>query len=425
MFLVFSESSSPSSSTSTSNSKQIKERNKQYLQLLNDVWKIVTKFTNIDFYMSCAEIWIEFTLKNFTKKEVNTLLGDIIKHVQPDRAFENFYPQLQSIVSKILVYITDFNVLFSMDKFLQFINLFQKDFIKLEVCKSITQAFLRSSTEFKNDIVITNSMLQICKSMHDYVNALTLQDEVREITHLICSFIDKLELNDKKQLEQYLNFFSEARSYFSNLDNVISLLVHKVNFLAMQTLKLVKYEHSRKTASFVRACVAYSFITIPSLNNGIQKLQLYLESAQVALQNQCLSQSDAFLKSAISLIPDIQKQNEDNFGPESNVVNFEGSVNMVRLNNLSNAKLMLNNFLNSYLSNMMSTLLVIPDNPEQGVLYLIEGVLSLVDNHFDDVEIQFNLLANILIVLTASKQKYYIYRINNGEFDSFFHLCQK
>ena len=48
------------------------------------------------------------------KKEINTLLGDIIKHVQPDRKFENFYPQLQSIGSKILIYITDYNVLFSM-----------------------------------------------------------------------------------------------------------------------------------------------------------------------------------------------------------------------------------------------------------------------------------------------------------------------
>lgn len=119
--------------------------------------------------MSCAEIWIEYTLKNFTKKEMNTLLGDIIRHIQPDRIFENFYPQLQSIVSKILVYIKDFSALFSMDKFLQFFGLFQKESIKLEVCKSITNAFLKSTNDYKDDIVVTNSMMQICKSMHDYV----------------------------------------------------------------------------------------------------------------------------------------------------------------------------------------------------------------------------------------------------------------
>jgi hypothetical protein len=84
----------------------------------------------------------------------------------------------------------------------------------------------------------------------------------------------------------------------------------------METLKIVNYNHSRKTASFVRvsqlkylenkfkfevennfylkACVAYSFITIPSLSNPILKLQLYLESSHVALINQCLSQCKAF-----------------------------------------------------------------------------------------------------------------------------------
>ena len=28
------------------------------------------------------------------KKEVNTILGDIIKHMTPDRAFEQHYPQV-------------------------------------------------------------------------------------------------------------------------------------------------------------------------------------------------------------------------------------------------------------------------------------------------------------------------------------------
>ncbi len=96
--------------------KEEKERNKKYLLLLNEVWKIVTNFNDPTEYMSCAEIWIEFTLKNFSKKEINTLLGDIVRHVQPDRIFERFYPQLQSIVSKILVYVTDFSILFSMVK---------------------------------------------------------------------------------------------------------------------------------------------------------------------------------------------------------------------------------------------------------------------------------------------------------------------
>ena len=110
-----------------------KEKSKKNLQLLNEVWKIVTKFTEPTDYMGCAEIWIEFTLQNLSKKEINTLVGDIIRHVQPDRIFEKFYAQLQSIVSKILVYVTDFGALFSMEKFMQFLSLFQKDTVRIEV----------------------------------------------------------------------------------------------------------------------------------------------------------------------------------------------------------------------------------------------------------------------------------------------------
>lgn len=48
------------------------------------------------------------------RRELNTILGDIIKHMTPDRAFEDFYPQLQSITVKILDHLHDFSVLFAM-----------------------------------------------------------------------------------------------------------------------------------------------------------------------------------------------------------------------------------------------------------------------------------------------------------------------
>ncbi|RNA42489.1 hypothetical protein BpHYR1_036590 [Brachionus plicatilis] len=390
--------------------KENKEKNKQDLKLLNDVWKLVTKFEDIGQYMMCAEIWIEFTLKNFTKKEINTLIGDIIKHVQPDRQFENFYPQLQSIVSKILTYVTDYNILFSMDKFMQFLNLFQKDSIKMEVYKSILNGFLKSTEDFNDDIVVMNSIMQICKSMHDYVNALTLDDEKREISNMICSFINRIEMIEKDKIEQYLSFYSDCRASFSNLDSVISLLIHKVNHLAYETLRIVNYNHSRKTGAFVRACVAFSFITIPSLTNPIMKLKLYLESSQTALINQCLSQADAFLKSAISLIPDIQKQIEMQQTALLNQssLNYDGS-NLAKLSSSMSSLSSIEKFLAEYVSNMMTTLLLIPDNPDQGVLYLLTGVVNLVLKNFqwDNKEVKFNILIEILKMAIESNDTLY------------------
>ena len=71
---------------------------------------------------------------------------------------------------------------------------------------------------------------------------------------------------------------------------LIFICLQSVNRLAMETRRLVKGNHSRKTAAFVRACAAYCFITIPSLENILSALNLYLLSGQVALANGALSQ---------------------------------------------------------------------------------------------------------------------------------------
>ena len=45
---------------------------------------------------------------------MNTIIGDIIRHMTPDRAYEDYYAQLQSVVSKVLAHIRDFSSLFSL-----------------------------------------------------------------------------------------------------------------------------------------------------------------------------------------------------------------------------------------------------------------------------------------------------------------------
>ena len=59
-------------------------------------------------------------------------------------------------------------------------------------------------------------------------SALTLEDEKRDIAQMICAFINKIEVFEKDKIEQYLSFYSDARASFSNLDSVISLLIHVI-----------------------------------------------------------------------------------------------------------------------------------------------------------------------------------------------------
>uniref|UniRef100_A0A673HVJ0 VPS35 endosomal protein-sorting factor-like n=1 Tax=Sinocyclocheilus rhinocerous TaxID=307959 RepID=A0A673HVJ0_9TELE len=358
------------------------------LSILNEAWKVITKVRSPRDYINCAEIWVEFTCRHFTKREVNTVLADIIKHITPDRAFEDAYPQLQSVIKKILTYFHDFSGLFSMEKFLPFLDMFQKDSVRVEVCKSIMEVFIKHQQEPTRDPVILNALLHICKTMHDSVNALMLDDEKRALSLLINGFIRMVSFG--RDFEQQLSFCVEARATFCNLEPVIIQLIHTVNQLAMETRHVMKGNHSRKTAAFVRACAAYSFITIPSLTSIFSRLNLYLLSGQVALANQCLSQADAFLKAAVSLLPEVPR-----------TISIEGKQRSSEP------------FLLDFINNFLSTLLVVPDHPEQGVLYLVRGLLNMVQDYTweDNSDTKIRVYISALPLLAAMGQESYLYTI--------------
>uniref|UniRef100_A0A8C2W1E4 VPS35 endosomal protein-sorting factor-like n=1 Tax=Chinchilla lanigera TaxID=34839 RepID=A0A8C2W1E4_CHILA len=333
------------------------------LQILNEAWKVITKLKNPQDYINCAEVWVEYTCKHFTKREVNTVLADVIKHMTPDRAFEDSYPQLQSIIKKVIAHFHDFSVLFSVEKFLPFLDMFQKECVRVEVCKHIMEAFIKHQQEPTKDPVILNALLHICKTMHDSVNALTLEDEKRTLAHLINGFIKMVSFG--RDFEQQLSFYVESRSMFCNLEPVLVQLIH--------------------------ACVAYCFITIPSLVGIFTRLNLYLHSGQVALANQCLSQADAFFKAAISLIPEVPK-----------MINIDGKMRPSE------------SFLLEFLCNFFSTLLVVPDHPEHGVLFLVRELLNVIQDYTweDNSDDKIRIYTCVLHLLSAMSQETYLYHID-------------
>jgi len=212
----------------------------QRLQILNDVWKIVMQLENPADYVACAEAWIEYPVKNFGKKEVNALLGDCIRHMMPDRAFESHLPQLQSMVSKIMSHMTDFGEVLSMTKFMPFIDMFQKEAVKIEVFKSILEAFSANQKTMTGDPVVVNGILYIGRVVHDSVNFMTFVDEKKQICHLLIGCLQKISFGI--DFERALNFFVEARSTFGNLDPLLVNLVYRVNDLAMQGALETKME---------------------------------------------------------------------------------------------------------------------------------------------------------------------------------------
>jgi hypothetical protein len=82
---------------------------------------------------------------------------------------------------------------------------------------------------------------------------------------------------------------------FGNLDQVTETLIHKALKLAMLANKFTHGKHDKSTLAFVKACVAYSHITIPSLNSSKNQIMLFLHTAQIALCNGLIAETDSIL----------------------------------------------------------------------------------------------------------------------------------
>lgn len=182
-----------------------------------------------------------------------------------------------------------------------------------------------------------------------------MDDERRLIAQLISAFIRRA--NYGRDVEQQLAFYVDARAEFANLDSVFVTLVHCVNTLAMETHRLANGQHNRKTIAFVKACAAYCYITIPSIASVSTRMDLYLLSGQVALHNQCLGQADACFEAALQIVSELPAH-----------LDCDGMAKSTEP------------YLNTFFANFLSTLVVVPDSPDQEVLHHLRHLLNIVEH---------------------------------------------
>lgn len=207
-----------------------------------------------------------------------------------------------------------------------------------------------------------------------------------------------------------------ARGAFSSLDVVLQFLVQSVCALVIKIHHIVKGQHTRKTAAFVRAAVGFCYITIPSLVSVWARLSLYVLASQVALISGCVSQAEALIKADITLIYEIPKLTE------SELNGVEPHLREA--------------WLVSYLSNLASTLLVVPGSPFNGPFFLLKAlinsftelkwygekritktqVFSYSLNREGKGEGKFEVYTNLLALLSGLRQKTLPYVIEGSTF---------
>ena len=110
-----------------------------------------------------------------------------------------------------------------------------------------------------------HSIFTIAKTLHDKIDSMSSEIEITRISKIISKLIRKIDFG--RDLDKTLNVLTTARGMFINLDDVTETLITAVISLSAKAHSIVKGKHSQKTLSFVKACIAYSHITIPTLES--------------------------------------------------------------------------------------------------------------------------------------------------------------
>jgi len=173
------------------------------------------------------------------------------------------------------------------------------------------------------------------------------------------SFIRTVDFG--RDLEQQLNTLVDFRAAFTALDAVTVELVERVAALASRAHALTKGKHTKKTAAFVKAALAYCHITIPSLEDKFECLRLMTACAEVALVNQMVVQSEGFVKAALALFPEL---------PATVATSAHHGARRS-----TDARVL------AAVQHLASFLLYFPGHPKYGPFYLVHGLLNAIQKH--------------------------------------------
>jgi hypothetical protein len=209
-------------------------------------------------------------------------------------------------------------------------------------------------------------------------------------------------------VEQQLKVLVDCRAAFPNLDSVKDRLVLAVADLAIRAHRLTKGRLTRKTSAFVKACLAYCHITIPSIDDVFKRLQLFQLCGQLSLINGFLPQTDTFFKAAIALVPDI---------PDVVIDKKHGGG---RGGFGAGRKVQTEPMVLPTLKSFLSSMVVVPGHPEHGPFYLVKGLLKAAEK-FPWKEIKggkielYLALVSTLATYTQQKLPYSVEKVQSND----------
>ncbi|WZY96968.1 hypothetical protein YC2023_069297 [Brassica napus] len=317
--------------------------------LVNEIMQAASQYQTLYDYLRIMDAYVDLLLQNKMENHLDALLNDIVTLARDKFLSEEEQASLQSIILKLLSHFEDLQK----NHFIEILDLMSGT-----SKKSVNMHLLSMGT--RNGCICDSTTVQllfeVSQGLYDATDFVNIKDDDnRQSSHLISRFVE------------------------------METLVRSSNTMAVKALKAEK-----KHINFVKSCLAFSEVTIPSVTIPTKQLNLYLETAEVALLGGLISHTDGLVMSAVECLEDVT--------PPDGLKSIDADS------------------MASVVCKLCSLLVMVPGNPEKGVIEILKSIFSATCSSSRAMpRVKVKILCAIISLLSTLAQDNLPYRSANPE----------
>ncbi|KAG4964361.1 hypothetical protein JHK85_039336 [Glycine max] len=343
--------------------------------VLDKVIQVIALYDSLDEYLKVVDAYTDLILQNQMDNHLKIILEGISKRTWNKGVTEDEMPSLQSLVVKLLSHFKHLEDVFSLDQFPEILDVMygkSQDVVFLHILNMATRNGRIS------DPTSIQLLFEISLALHNNIEFMNMKDDDGQVACSIARFVHMVDYGT--EMEHHLAFLVDCRGAFGRLNELKETLVHSSNSLAIQALKCAK-----KHLNFVKSCVTFSEVTIPSIS-AHRQFDLFLETAEVG---GLVSHSDGLIDSAISCLHTLDII--DGFRTPTDV---EGLVSSIR--------------------KLCGFLIMVPGTLSLPVTYFPNSLFTLISSRsWFEPKMRAQIFSAIILLLTTLSQKRLPYHANS------------
>ncbi|KAK6149319.1 hypothetical protein DH2020_016844 [Rehmannia glutinosa] len=358
--------------------------------VVDKIIQVLSCYDNLDAYLMVADAYLDIILENQLGNFLNAILDGIFERVREEKIGENELVILQSIFLKILTRFANIETILALNHFVDILDMMHgssRNAVNLHILSMATR-----NGQIRDPTVI-EFLLEVAQALHDGLDFSNMRkDDYQHPARVISRFVFMVDHGTK--VESHLRFLAQCRGAFASISELqvscpplfAEMLVHSSNNLAVRAMK-----DGNSSISFVRSCLTFNEVTIPAIPTNLRQLNLYLETAEVALLGGFISHSDGLIDAALNCL-----QNVD-------------SVNGVRMAEDDDG-------IASLICKLCGMLVMVPGSLEQGVAWIPKHVLSVLDSQSWILpRMKSKVLSAVVFLSAALSQNQLLYHAVSGE----------